>query len=253
MALTEGRTNEQRPQSNIRDEVFIEFRKHVEPIYAELASIEGEEFLTEVAKRVEATHNLCKSLSEQNKAVAELLASNPRLYLFIQELLKETPVRVALVKSDLADIAPFEDDDDFEEYNRAVEQSRERRAELKRRAHERVAKCEQCGEIANEFYTENQIDQEDVEKFVEFFEKIIEDIFDANIDKRILEVLWKAFSYDNEVSYARAQGVIDGKNEIINNRRRQVDDTLPSSSSRFNASPEGSMGYIERLLSRKFQ
>ncbi len=239
---------------NTNNQLLNDFRYNILKVYPELEELPIEDLLQAAFDRAVYSDKLCTKMSDQNKAIAEILISNPRLYIFIQEMMKETPIRVALVKSDLTDLAPDEEDEDYESYNMAVAQSRERREILKEKIQNRIDKCEKCGEVAQQFYDDNEVEDDEIEEFVEFFEKVIEAIFDADIDREVIEAMWKAYSFEKEVQQAREQGIVDGKNQVITIRRKSNSDGLPSSSSGGIMRDETKHeGYIEKLLNRKFQ
>ncbi len=236
------------------EQILMNIGRDISKVHPELSELNIHDMLHGVLESTIYSSELCQKMSDQNRTIAQILVSNPRLYIFIEELLKETPIRVALVKSDLVNVAPLEDEDDYDSYNLAVAQSRERRQTLKMKAQQRLDKCEECGEVAHKFYEDNEIEEEEVSKFVEFLDKVIESVFDAEIDRELIEAMWKAYSFEKEVKQARQQGVVDGKNEVIAVRRHSNSDGLPSSSSGGVMRDEAKYeGYIQKLLSRKFQ
>lgn len=206
-----------------------------------------------VLRKIDNDHSTCITLSEQNRAIANAIESNPRLLIFLKELMGGTPARVALIKSDLTNLEPDINDDQYEEYNLAVAQTRERRDKIKKQAEMRLSKCQKCGEIAQEFYHEMELNDDQIDEFVEFLERAIDTIFEANIDRDFIETMWKAYSYEKEIQKAKKQGQIEGKNEVIAIHRTSQSDGLSSfSSSGTKSEAPIKQGYIERLLNQRY-
>ena len=86
---------------------------------------------------MERNHCQCQELSKQNREIAKVLADNPRLMLLLKELMSGTPLRVALVASDLVEDEPLLDDDDYESYNYALAMARDREIRREQRLREK--------------------------------------------------------------------------------------------------------------------
>lgn len=228
-------------------------RKQISELEPELCISDDTELFETVLQKIAEDHSSCIKLSEQNKAIADAITANPRLLILLEELMKGTPANVALIKSDLVRVEPDSDDDQYEDYNLAVAQTRERRDKIKKQAEMRLSKCKKCGEIAQEFYQEVELTDDQIDDFVAFLERVIETIFEANIDRNFIETMWKAYNYDKEVKNAKQQGVVEGKNETIAIRRASQSNGLSSFSSS-GTKPESQVkqGYIERLMNERY-
>ncbi|MFI3321906.1 MAG: hypothetical protein R3Y50_05220 [Rikenellaceae bacterium] len=205
-----------------------------------------------ILQKLENDHLSCIELSRQNQVIAQTIADNPRLMILIQELMDGTPIRIALVKSDLVDVHPSADDEEYEAYNMAVAQAREQRNRAKYQAIKRKENCEQCRNVANEFYADMEISDEEVAEFVKFLDGVIDAIFEAHIDRELLEVMWKAYSFDKEVRFAKTRGVVEGKNIAIEAFKRRKKEGISKFASQDNKTTIVKEGYIERLMKQQF-
>ncbi|MFI3315093.1 MAG: hypothetical protein R3Y04_05465 [Rikenellaceae bacterium] len=233
---------------------FIEaLRSFMNQNYGDYSDVDNLALFADVLQKLEDNHNECEALSNQNRVIAQSIASNPRLMILIKELVAGTPLRVALAKSDLTETQPDIDDEDYDAYNMAVALSRQRRNDAKEQAHHRIEKCEACGQVAQQFYQQVEAEPQEINEFVQFLNSMIDNIYNAEIDQDVINVLWKAFNYEREVRRAKEQGVIEGRNSIIETRKASHSDGLPSFSSAGNR--QNSVvkeGYIERLMKQKF-
>ncbi len=226
--------------------------KHLQEACPELEPKNASELIVQALELFVAQNKICTKLSDENRKIGKLIAENPRIYLLLDNLLKGDPVSVALVKSDLMDVAPESGDDDYNSYSLAIAQTKERKRKAKELAKTRLDKCEQCNEVSSQFYKEISASDEEIVSFVSFLESIIDKLFTAEIDHDLLVTLWKAFSFDKEVKYANERGVVDGKNIMILQKRRLFSDGLaPASSVGSSKSVEPRKGYIERLLQNR--
>ncbi|MEG1635168.1 MAG: hypothetical protein RR141_01270 [Rikenellaceae bacterium] len=239
--------------STLSEKFIAALRKQINELEPELSIENDSDLFDAVLKKINNDHSSCIRLSEQNKAIANTIKANPRLLFFLEELMRGTNVRVALAKSDLINVAPDSDDDDYEDYNMAVAQTRERHDEIKKQAQRRLSKCQKCGEIAQQFYEETELSDEQIDDFINFLERAIETIFEADIDRQFIETMWKAYNFDKEIQNAKQQGIVEGKNEVITIRRASQTDGLPSfSSSGVKSEAPVKQGYIERLMNERY-
>lgn len=101
------------------------------------------------------------------------------------------------------------------------------------------------------FYTEKGIDKEMVDEFMTFVETFISQIYEDEIGRNVLEVLWLAFMHENDVKKSYDDGVIKGQNKKIESlrfERNNVDGLGAIGGGAVSAPPEKKLGYIERLM-----
>ena len=97
------------------------------------------------------------------------------------------------------------------------------------------------------------MDEEEAERFIDFVDNVLlGNITNDIYDKQLLEKLWHAFKYEEEIRNAREAGVIEGRNAQIETRRLKAagsSDGLPGSGNAVVADIPRKKGYIERLMS----
>lgn len=101
------------------------------------------------------------------------------------------------------------------------------------------------------FYTEKGVDKEVIAEFMTFVETFIAQIYEDEIGRNVLEVLWLAFMHENDVKKAYDEGVIKGQNKKIESlrfERNNVDGLGAIGGGAVSTPPEKKLGYIERLL-----
>lgn len=104
------------------------------------------------------------------------------------------------------------------------------------------------------FYKEKGVDKEVVKEFMTFVETFISQIYEDEIGRSVLEVLWLAFMHENDVKKSYDEGVINGQNKKIESlrfERNNVDGLGAIGGGAVSKPQEKKLGYIERLLTNK--
>lgn len=191
---------------------------------------------------------------EVNAKLMEAITANPELSIFLKEVLSGTPVRAALFKADINLSEPLDGDEDMEAYAHAVKERAKAKAEASKRAKEYQSNC-QASEVEIEtFFKEKKALEEEQAQFVDFIDNgILAQLYSGKCDKGLLEKLWKAYKYEEDVATAKSAGEIDGRNAQIEVKRASMNanrDGLPSAGSSITPEPTSKSGYIERLMGR---
>ena len=127
-----------------------------------------------------------------------------------------------------------------DKYADKVSSFNERKAAAKTRQAELEANKAKSQMSAQEFMDKYQPEEDDLEKFIAFYDGIIKDAVDNNMSLDHWERLWKAYKYDgtvaeleNKVGEAEEMGKIAGRNEkIIQGKkdRESLAELLPETS-----------------------
>ncbi|HIS34314.1 MAG TPA: hypothetical protein IAA79_05260 [Candidatus Avirikenella pullistercoris] len=194
-----------------------------------------------------------KNLVEDNRALYKLIVENPETGILLKELISGTPLRVALIRANLIPEEPSAEDEDYQAYIDAVNERKVqmRRAEEQKKIREKNRKKSES-EVAD-FFASKEMDEEEAERFIDFVDNVLlGNITNDIYDKQLLEKLWHAFKYEEEIRNAREAGVIEGRNAQIETRRLKAagsSDGLPGSGNAVVADIPRKKGYIERLMS----
>lgn len=101
------------------------------------------------------------------------------------------------------------------------------------------------------FYVDKGVAKEVVDDFMTFVETFVTQIYEDEIGRNVLEVLWLAFMHENDVRKSYDEGVIKGQNkkiEAMRFERNNVDGLGAIGGGAVSKPQEKKLGYIERLL-----
>lgn len=115
-----------------------------------------------------------------------------------------------------------EGDDGWEEYVQAGK-DREAQHSKNREVLEMFMKNAKDSDAAmTEFIEENGLDEEGAKSFTELVTSIVNDMSAGKVSKETLKLLKRAVDYDNDMSGAREQGRVDGRNEKIEVEKKRM-------------------------------
>lgn len=176
----------------------------------------------------DSEHDYRKKTTKENSELVELLTANPDVAAFIGSLINKESLPRAM--SYLSDLMPLKGDDDWDEYNKGVEERRAAADKAEKAAEEYERNLEQSAETLREFADENSMSEEEAVEFVrEITTKLTDKLFSGKIDKEFLQLFYNATNYDNDISDATEAGRIAGRNETIKAKRsKRKDDGLPN-------------------------
>lgn len=194
-----------------------------------------------------------RKMKQEFMAATKALKNDPRLAVLFNEIIRETPIRVALVRAGIYDFTPQPQDSDYNEYQNALKTHRQRREDYEIR---RISHNENCKHTAGEidkFYKMKNASEDDVENFSKYTLDIFEGFVNGIIDCRLLEFLWRGFIYDKSVEDAKEVGKIEGRNEIIEKRIYSMeDDGISHRGSYSNTAKPVKDGYIKRIMNGNY-
>jgi len=195
----------------------------------------------------------------QNK-VRDLAEADPQAAAFLHDLITTGSIGVALnenydeeeIQALLEESKSTEYDEHRNNYSKKVGDRGVRMAELEANK----AKSQMS---AQEFVDKYQPEEEDLEKFIAFYDSIIKDAVDNNMSLDHWERLWKAYKYDgtvadleNKVGEAEENGKIAGRNEKIvqgkKSREEMTADLLPETTGGGTTQTQSKkLNYVESL------
>lgn len=193
-------------------------------------------------------------MKREFETATKALENDPRLAVLFNELMRETPIRVALVRSGIYDFTPQCEDVDYNEYQEALKTHKQRREEFKNRRIAHEINCKHTAETIDKFYEERKATDKEIEQFSEYVVGMFDSFVDGIIDCSLLEFLWKGFVFDKKIDEAKEIGKIEGKNEVIEQRTLSLkDDGISSKNNLSNETKPQKVGYIERILNGTYQ
>lgn len=104
------------------------------------------------------------------------------------------------------------------------------------------------------FCEEHELEHDTIECFLQFIEELLSHISNGEIDREVLEKLWKSFVYDKELSSAFEAGSLKGRNmqiETLRSEREEGDGIggIPAGATIEQVQPK--IGYIEQILKNR--
>lgn len=184
------------------------------------------------------------------EAAKGALERDPRVAVFFNELMRGTPVRVALVRSDIFDFTPQNHDYDYDAYQEALSVHRKKRDEAAQRLKNHKENCEYTAAEIEKFYRTKGLTDDQQDQFADFVESMFDDFSDGKIWGSTLERLWKAFTYDQKLEEVKEIGRIEGVNAKIEKIEGVVtsDGLIGGGRSIRQSAPKVREGYIKRIM-----
>lgn len=230
-----------------------EMRSHLIEKYGRAAYKSEEEFQFLALKEWSEMVDENTRMKAEYERLFEVLESDPRLAVFFSEMMKGTPVRVALVQADIFDFAPQKEEPDFDNYQTALKEHKAKKQEHENRLKEHAKNCECSTHTIQKFYDEKELDDAEIEAFAAYVEKMYNNIVQNKLDAETLERLWCGYTLDSRLEEAKQAGFVEGKNNQITKQHsmRNYTDGMPSSGAgAIEERPK--RGYIERILNGEY-
>lgn len=209
-----------------------------------------------LANHLEQTDKDLQSYHEADANLGEILDLNPELALIIGDMRKGMPFPVALARHvDIDDIAPFEGEPDYDEFEKS---KAERLAELKSKKEREamlMANAEESAGAISEHLESKGWTPERRAEFDAWFDNLVKRLSENRLGKEEMEIFIKGYEHDEAVKRAEENGRIAGRNEKIETKRKiqeNVDD-LPEggSTSRVETTaPRRQIFNIDKMLER---
>jgi len=168
-----------------------------------------------------------RQLREQNaqyamdsKAIADALDTDPEMADVFTAVADGIPFKVAIATyMDLENIKPMEGDADYERYVEEREKLKASREQQKKDALQWESNKAETVKVSKDFFAEKEMSEKEQQSFVDFFDKIIDDISQSKVSRDTLERIYNAYTYKDAVAGARKQGEVAGRNQKIEQKR----------------------------------
>lgn len=191
-----------------------------------------------------------------NQKLIGLFESEPQVGDVVRDMINGATFREALARHiSPEDLTAIEGDPDFEGWNKNKTAREDLLNKRKAKQDEYNKNLEFSQQAIEEFARENNMDDGSAGKFLARFDAMLADINSGRISKEVLASIKKAWDYDNDITTARDQGEVAGKNKKIVAQKEEpkpAGDGLPkiSGSSEIPKGNTPAPNYIDGLLER---
>lgn len=166
-----------------------------------------------------------------NQKLVTLFEAEPQIGQMVRDMLNGATFREALARHFTPEeFTAMEGDPDYEGWSKNKLTREESIAKRKQFEQERDANLEFSSQAISEFATENGMSEDDAAAFLAPFDEMLTEINSGKITKDTLKKLKKMMDYDNDVTQAKTQGEISGRNQNIVAKRETAPkgDGLPT-------------------------
>lgn len=168
-----------------------------------------------------------RKMDESESKMMEALTSDPRLAQALADIVgKKKGAASALARYFGKDMLNAEEGS--EEWDEIEISEKERMEELQAmgtRKEEYDRNIEESSGILDEFAKKKGID---IDQFLdEVYDRLLDPIFSGKYSEEVLSMLYNALNYDTDVEEAFQAGNVRGRNEKIDNMKKDVGDGLP--------------------------
>lgn len=168
-----------------------------------------------------------------NKKLVDALENNPEFAQMTKEVLAGVPVHIAIARNiDMEAMAPNEGDDDYGDYQKAIEDNKKTRAEKEKYLKDMDDNIKMSAKQVDEFAKENKLTDDETENFLKDVDQLVSDMVKGKVTKEALSTFYKGMKRDDDVKDAKKAGEIEGKNAKIEAVKEKEDaakgDGLPA-------------------------
>lgn len=151
------------------------------------------------------------------KVLQDILDSDKDLNAVVSEMIVNgTPFRAAVAKYfDPEDLVAKEGDDDYDYYQKSVDERRQMGQASRARREQRRTNEKDAYDNIDKFAEKKALDKAAKDEFVSFVNTLYNDLSDLKLSMSTLEKLYKAMTFDEAVAEAAETAEIDGKNQAI--------------------------------------
>jgi hypothetical protein len=193
----------------------------------------------------------------QNKLI-EAADEFPDFASMLNDILKGMPPDEAIARNfDESVLNPPEGAPDWDRINTGREERKKKKEEKNKRVKELKKNQEISVENTHKFIKESGLEEKDAQAFLEWYDKLNEDMFNGMISPEHLQALYKSYKHDSvvaekdqEIEAANEAGRAAGRNEQIEKKKMNADtgDGIPKLSSGSKAAPGKKKSYAAKFI-----
>lgn len=175
--------------------------------------------------QLSAALTVLKSLVPIYDKVYDLALTNPETAAMLNDWLETGELAKAIARNydpeEIKALVEELEDDGYEEDKMMYAERTKSRKELDEKRSTNIKNSQMS---AQQFVDKYELDEAKIEAFKPFVDKFLTDAEDRNLSLANWEILWNAFTKDDAVSEAEANGRVMGRNEQIVAKKRSRED-----------------------------
>lgn len=161
--------------------------------------------------------------SSANQKLAELVAKDPKLGAVLSMLVAEEPKSLPYAVAKVYGKDVFElEGEELEQFETGYQENLSANAELSSKQEEAMKNIEEYKGNLEKFGTDNGLTEEQVESLHDAIFADADNFLMGKIPYEYIEYKWKGLNYDKDVQDAADTGYVEGKNEKIDLKKKDV-------------------------------
>ena len=220
-----------------QEEQKLPYRERLKARFPDMPALTDEDYNVMSEKYFDETEAEMIRYKDSEKAVSELIESDPELKAVLSDMLiNGMPFRIAIAKHiDMENLTYDEADDNYENWQKAKAERLEKAAKYAEMQKEIANNEIETSRVFEQFCEEKNIPNEERDAFLQIINDNLIGLLYKKVDKRFLELCYKGSTYDKAIEQAREEGEISGRNKKIQAQKATMEknragDGLPNPS-----------------------
>lgn len=178
----------------------------------------------------DATQSRLSKYEESDGKLKGLFKKDPRFASYLSDVVGGGDPASGFVKHFGKDVLDMSGDEEkMAALTEANQEYLNRVAESDKLREEQEANMAESANAMAAFQQEKGMSDEDMEKYINECYTVVENALMGKIDSRFLEIMYKGLNYDNDVNDAAEAGVVEGRNQQIDEKlKKKEGDGVPS-------------------------
>jgi hypothetical protein len=199
------------------------FRSRIKNSHPDIDENDDESFYQKANEELDNLESYRNKNMEANEALVKIFDAEPQILEVIKDMVAGASFREALSRHFSPDeLTPQEGDPDHEGWKKNSEARDKKRSDMEAYEKTKAENSEFSTKEIQAFAKENNLSDEDAEKFLNDVGSALDDIYQGKITKSFLNSMFKALNHEKDVKVAEATGEIKGKNEKIEVQKEQA-------------------------------
>lgn len=199
-----------------KEEQKLSYRDRLKAKFPDMPSQTDEDYAAMSEKYFDNSETELGRYKDSEKAVSDLIESDPEFKAVLTDMLDGMPFKVAIAKH----IAPEElvyneEDDNYDAWQKAKQDRLDKAAKYAEMQKEIANNEIETSKVFQAFCDEKNIPEDERDAFLQIINDSLIGLLYKKVDKKFLELCYKGSTYDKAVEDATAEGVIEGRNQKI--------------------------------------
>ena len=193
------------------------YRDRLRSKYPDMAAETDDDFAAMSEKYLDDTEAELGRYRDSEKAVSELIDSDPQFKAVVTDMLANGASFVIAVARNIDpdDLQRVEGDEDYQQWQQARNERLERAAKAAEQQKEIAQNEIESSKLFDDFCNEKGIAEEEKDTFLQVINDALFGLLYKKIGKEFLEMCYKGSQFDKAVADAMAAGEINGRNTAI--------------------------------------